>query len=53
MLIYPKHRCFCGSDHCGPFACRFFKNAEEAKQAHEEFDKQWQTMESREADEQR
>lgn len=52
-VVYPKHRCFCGSNYCGPFQCRFYKDEEQMKLEQEEFWKQWAVMEAREADEQR
>ena len=43
----------CGSMYCQPPFCRFYRNEQEAREQQEEFNKQWQMMETREADEQR
>jgi hypothetical protein len=49
-VVYPKHRCYCGSEHCGPFQCRFYKSEDEMKLEQEEFYKQWAQMEARDSE---
>ena len=49
-VVFPKHKCFCGSNYCGPFQCRFYKDEEQMKMEQEEFWKQWAVMEARDSE---
>ena len=46
-VISTASRCrLCGSSYCGIFQCRFYRDAEHARQEQEEFRKQWESTTS-------